>query len=72
MSGHADKVPLPVSHPKRYWACERKKSYFTRSAANKALAKIPKNDNMHVYECPHCFTFHVGHKPKSTTQGNIG
>lgn len=46
--------------------CEKKKSYASQSKATKALDKNHgyNNPNFNVYECPHCATWHVGHKPK--------
>lgn len=41
--------------------CTRKKSYPTRSKANKQVNKI-NPDKLKVYECPHCFTFHIAKK----------
>ena len=46
--------------------CQRKKSYFTKKHAMNDMRKIHEREgreDMNVYECPHCFCWHVGHKP---------
>ena len=47
----------------QYQSCTRKKSYMTISKANKVVTNNHSNDKtIHVYECPHCYMFHIGHK----------
>ena len=47
-------------------ACKDKVRHETREAAGSALRKIPPKHRhkMHVYPCPHCGGFHIGHRPQ--------
>lgn len=44
--------------------CDRKKSYPRRREAVRAMDRLHGYNNpaFNVYHCPHCFTWHVGHK----------
>lgn len=45
--------------------CKRKKSFTSISKANKTINNYHSNDkSIHVYECPYCYSFHIGHKEK--------
>ena len=60
-----------MSDPNKKWKeCGRKKSYFTKSHAMKDMNRMTNNEHLHVYECPHCFCWHVGHMPGTKTMLN--
>lgn len=50
--------------PEMHRECGRKKSYASQSQANKQLVKMRDYNQMHTYECPHCFMWHIGHVPR--------
>ena len=52
-----------VVEDRKWQECGRKKSYFTRKHATNDMFKMKDSNYLHVYECPYCFCFHVGHKP---------
>ncbi len=52
---------------KKWWECGRKRGWATKSSANKVLLRQRDYNNMHTYECPHCFMWHIGHIPKKPT-----
>ncbi len=44
-------------------SCQRKRAYTKISSANKVLKRMNKKEtNIHVYECPFCSLYHIGHK----------
>lgn len=47
--------------------CQRKKGHPTKKAADKHILKthLGEAENMHSYECPYCYMWHVGHKSTS-------
>lgn len=48
---------------KRTRQCDAKQGYPTRGAAVLAMDRHHgfNNPDFNVYECPHCFMWHVGH-----------
>lgn len=44
--------------------CGRKEKFEDKPRAKAALSRHPNRKVLHVYECPHCAYFHLGHKPK--------
>ena len=53
-----------MTNDRQKWQeCGRKKSYFTKAHAINDMNCLAGKENLHVYNCPHCFCWHVGHKP---------
>lgn len=44
--------------------CDGKQVFTSQGKAAKFLDKIDKRGLMHSYECPYCYTWHIGHKAK--------
>lgn len=46
--------------------CKKKKGYATKAQSINAMDRNHGYNNpaFNVYECPHCFMWHVGHKLK--------
>lgn len=66
-------IPVPPDiNPRRQ--CRGKTKYGTRRKAEKGLVFIWSRDptvtldDLHVYQCPQCRNFHIGHKPQSLRQ----
>lgn len=51
-------------------ACARKKRYHSQRHAKK-INKSLGYQSMHVYHCPVCNGFHLGHKVNQNRLGNI-
>lgn len=44
--------------------CGDKTKFVDKPAAKEALSSHPNRKILHVYDCPYCDYFHIGHKPK--------
>lgn len=46
--------------------CKGKKAFGSKADAKRWLKRSSMNTSgMNVYRCPHCQSFHMGHKPRS-------
>lgn len=47
--------------------CFRKKAYSTDALARRGLRNAIARGfaDLHVYQCPHCAQYHLGHRPGS-------
>lgn len=61
-----DKYVHNESATVKWWQCSRKKPYTSFIKATNTMIKFKgaKNKNYHVYECPHCYFWHIGRKRK--------
>lgn len=48
--------------PEMYFMCKRKRRYKSRQKARKHCKSLMKlGEIVHIYECPYCKGFHIGH-----------
>ncbi len=47
------------------YQCWRKRPYSTKKDAKGAARSIEQRaGRLHVYRCPHCGSWHIGHRPR--------
>ena len=60
-----DKYVVHTPATIKWWQCTRKRPYTSIKQATNTMRKYNGNKkDVHVYECPHCYQYHIGHKPQ--------
>lgn len=56
-------------YKEKLWVCDRKKVYKRYEWAEESLTQGINcghySSNYHIYECPFCFSYHIGRKPRN-------